>query len=96
MSFQTTYTIVAFPKGERTTVATLHGIPANREKSDLAYAAMRAGVSTGSEVDGIVRHAQAQAKVRGEYVDVYRINRRPGVIGGTTEHIATVGSEGVI
>jgi hypothetical protein len=100
MSFQTTYTIEAFPKGERTTVATLHGTHQSRDH-DLAYAAMRANVSVGSELDGIVAHAQTQAKVRGEYVDVYRIhNRRTGrdgkVIGGTAEHIATVGPEGVI
>jgi hypothetical protein len=71
MSFQHTYTIVAFPKGVRTTVATLHGTQQNRDH-DLAFAAMRANVSVGAEVDGIVAHAQAQAKVRGEYVDVYR------------------------
>jgi hypothetical protein len=85
MSFQTTYTIEAFPKGERTTVATLHGTHQSRDH-DLAYAAMRANVSVGSELDGIVAHAQTQAKVRGEYVDVLREG----------QHIATVDAHGPI
>lgn len=79
------YTIVAYPKGARTVVATLHGF-SKRSDDMLAFAAMRAGVSVGSEVEGVVIHAQTQAKVRGEYVDVYRDD---------DQHIATVGPEGV-
>lgn len=86
-----TYTIIAYPKGRRTTVATLHGNDRNSE-AVVVMGAMRAGVSAGSELDGIVAHATMQAKVRGEYVDVYR--KSPGRT--TEDHIATVGESGPV
>jgi hypothetical protein len=85
MSNAPAYTLVAFPHGERTVVATLHGNDRNSE-AVVVMGALRAGVPVGSEVDGIVRHAQTQAKVRGEYVDVLR----------NGSHIATVDAHGPI
>lgn len=85
------YNIIAYPNGKREVVATLHGLRRNGEYM-VEIAAMRAGVPTGSELDGIVKHAEVQAKVRGEYVDVER--PREGM--STGQLIATVGAEGVI
>jgi hypothetical protein len=51
-----TYTFIAFPKGKRTVIATMHGMDRNYEAM-VAVAAMRAGVSAGSEADAMVTRA---------------------------------------
>jgi hypothetical protein len=80
-----TYTFIAFPKGKRTVIATMHGMDRNYEAM-VAVAAMRAGVSAGSEADAMVTRATVHARLRGEYIDVERDG----------SHLATVGPEGVI
>jgi hypothetical protein len=80
-----TYEFIAFPKGVRTEVATLHGLTRESE-AQVAVAAAIVGASPGSEADAIVAQAHTQAKLRNEYIDVLR----NGLL------IATVGPEGVV
>lgn len=76
------FRIIAYPHGKRTAVAILHGTRPQYE----SYLGFMAGGNAGSEAEGIVAHAQVQARMRDEYVDVER--------DGVT--IATVGPEGVV
>ena len=73
-----TYTIVAYPNGRRTIVATLH-TDSHRERDIEFVARFPFCASPGAEVEGIVAHAAVQARVRGEFVDVYREDG-PGAI----------------
>jgi hypothetical protein len=73
------YQIVAWPDGRRTVVSTLWANP--RREADMAFVARMAGVTPGTEAEGIISHARVQARVRGEYVDVYNDRGCIAIVG---------------
>lgn len=68
---RTEYQIIAYPNGARRVVGTFYG-HTDHNDLQLRVAAMTVGVATGSEGDAIIKMAQVQAQVRGEFVDVER------------------------
>jgi hypothetical protein len=69
--------IIAYPNGRRAIVGTVYH---DGRKVDHDYVARVSGVTPPSPAEGIVAHAAAQARVRGEYVDVEHDGRCIAVV----------------